>query len=86
MWVAGVRDGKLYTVAERPIDPRWSMRDLHTALGICANAQHLGFDPERAFRAAEGIVMKSIYHGISWPETDFTDDMNTLENLDVSRK
>ena len=80
MWVAGVREGKLYTIQERPIDPKWSTRDLQTALAWCATGQHLGFEPERAFRVAEAIVMKSMYHGIQWPESDLTSDMEKLES------
>lgn len=84
MWVAGIRQGKLYTIKQRPVDPKWSDRDLQNALAWCATGQHLGLEAERAFRAAEGLVMKSMYHGIQWAESGLTLDMETLEN--VSRK
>ena len=78
MWVAGIRQGTLYTVKERPLDPKWSNRDLQDALAWCATGQHLGFDSERAFQAAEGLVMKSMY-GITWPESNLTVDMEKLK-------
>ena len=75
MWVCGIREGKLYTIEERPIDPRLSNRRLQEILAWCATGQHLGLTPDRAFNAAEGLVMKSIHHGISWPESRLTEDM-----------
>ena len=81
MWHAGIRQGKLYTVAKRPLDPRWSTRDLHEALAWCATGQHIGFDAERAFQAAEALVMKGLNHGIVWPESRLTDDMCVLQSV-----
>ena len=81
MWVAGMRKGKLYTVQKRPVDPKWSNRDLQMALAWCATGQHLGFEPERAFQAGEALVMKSMYHGLRWPESGLTRDMETLEGI-----
>ena len=78
MWVAGIRAGKLYSVAERPLDPRWSNRDLQTALAWAATGQHLGLDAESAFQAAEALVMKNINHGIVWPESKLTENMELI--------
>jgi len=78
-WVAGLRSGKLYTAKIRPLDPRWSQRDLQRMLAWSATGQHLGWSEERAFQAAEGLVMKSLYHGIRWPNcTQLVDDMDLL--------
>jgi hypothetical protein len=83
-WVSGLRSNKLYTVAKRPLDPRWSQQDLQTMLGWCANGQELGWSEERAFQAAEAIVMRSKNHGIRWPHTYLNDDIHTL--LAITRK
>ena len=77
-WVAGLRSDILYTVAKRPLDPRWSQQDLHVLLGWCASGQALGWTEERAFRVAEAIVMKSKNHGIQWPHHDLKEDIHLL--------
>ena len=78
-WVAGLRGGKLYTTNARPLDPRWSQRDLQRMLAWSATAQHLGWSEERAFQAAEALVMKTLYHGIRWPTgTTLVADMDLL--------
>jgi hypothetical protein len=77
-WVAGIRSGTLYTVAKRPIDPKWSNRNLQTALAWCATGIHLGWSEDHAFQVAEAIIMKDIYHGIKWPESSLTRDMQLL--------
>jgi len=79
-WIAGLRAGKLYTVKKRPLDPRWSQGQLQRMLAWCATGQHLGWDENRAFQAAEALVMKSLNHGIVWSESSLTDDMRTLES------
>ena len=79
-WPAGIRAGILYTVEKRPLDPRWSQRDLQQLLGWCATGQHLGWNEGRAFQAAEALVMKRIHEGIVWPESRLTEDMLTLES------
>jgi hypothetical protein len=80
-WIAGMRAGKLYSVSMRPLDPRWSSKDLQMALGLCATGLHLGWDENRAFQAAEGIVMKKMLQGISWPsDSRLLDDMSILIN------
>jgi len=79
VWTTGIRNGKLYTIPERPLDPRWSKRDLHAALAWCATGQHLGLDAERAFQAAEALVMKSLHHEIFWPESQLTQDMEFIQ-------
>lgn len=78
-WIAGIRAGKLYTVEKRPLDPRWSPGQVQRLLAWCATGQHLGLDENRAFQAAEALVMKSLNHGISWSESSLTDDMKMLE-------
>ena len=78
-WVAGIRDGKLYTVEKRPLDPRWSPGQVQNMLAWSATGQHLGLNENRAFQAAEALVMKSTNHGIVWPESQLTDDMKMLE-------
>jgi hypothetical protein len=79
IWVAGIRAGKLYTLEKRPLDPRWSPGQIQKMLGLCATGQHLGWNENRAFQVAEAIVMKSLNHGIVWPESQLTDDMQLLE-------
>jgi hypothetical protein len=83
-WVAGIRFGALYTLEERPLDPRWSHQDMYTMLGWCATGQALGWTEERAFQTAEAIVMRSKNHGIRWPHINLNDDIETL--LSISRK
>jgi len=78
-WIAGMRAGKLYTVEKRPLDPRWSPGQVQRLLAWCATGQHLGLDENRAFQAAEALVMKSLNHGITWSESSLTDDMALLE-------
>ena len=86
VWVAGMRAGKVYSVSERPLDPRWSSKELQMALALCATGQHLGWDENRAFQAAEGLVMKQILNGISWPTgSKLLDDMNVLANGPVGK-
>ena len=85
-WIAGMRAGKLYTVEKRPLDPRWSSGQVQRLLAWCATGQHLGLDENRAFQAAEALIMKSLNHGITWSESSLTDDMALLERLDIARK
>jgi hypothetical protein len=81
-----MRAGKLYTVEKRPLDPRWSPGQVQRLLAWCATGQHLGLDENRAFQAAEALIMKSLNHGITWSESSLTDDMALLERLDIARK
>lgn len=83
-WVAGLRSGTLYTVKQRPLDPRWSKQDLHVLLGWCASAQALGWNEQRAFQTAEAIVMQSKNHGIKWNHLELIEDIEHL--LVVTRK
>lgn len=83
-WVAGLRSGILYTVAKRPLDPRWSQEDLYVLLGHCANGLAIGWKEERAFQAAEAIIMRSKNHGIHWSQDILVKDINTL--VAVARK
>jgi hypothetical protein len=83
-WVAGLRSGILYTVAKRPLDPRWSQQDLHILLGHCANGLDMGWKEDRAFQAAEAIIMRSKNYGIHWSQNMLVKDIDTL--LAVARK
>jgi hypothetical protein len=80
-WISGIRGTQIYTVQQRPLDPRWSNRDLQMTLGWCAAAQHLGWNEDRAFQTAESLVMESKLHRIQWPTSALTNDMNTLKAL-----
>ena len=74
-WVAGLRSGTLYTVKQRPLDPRWSKQDLHVLLGWCASAQALGWTEQKSFQVAEAIIFEK-KHGVSCQA--LFDDMNLL--------
>ena len=78
-WVAGMRSNKVYTVQKRPLDPRWSNEHLQMTLGWCIVGLHLGWDEDRAFQAAEALVMRSYNTGIIWPASQLIDDMAILE-------
>ena len=80
MWIAGLREGVLYKVAKRPLDPRWSQADLQTVLGLCATGQHLGWTEERAFQAAEALVMKKKLNVI-WQNDELNADVTRLTHL-----
>jgi hypothetical protein len=80
MWIAGLREGSLYKVAKRPLDPRWSQTDLQTFLGLCATGQHLGWTEERAFQAAEALVMKRKL-SLIWQNDKLNADMSRLNHL-----
>jgi hypothetical protein len=77
-WVAGLRSDVLYTVQKRPLDPRWSQQDFQVFLGWCASAQALGWTEQRAFQAAEALVMKKKCHGIVWTNEALLEDMELL--------
>lgn len=77
MWIAGLREGILYKVAKRPLDPRWSQTDLQTLLGLCATGQHLGWTEERAFQAAEALVYKKKLNLI-WENDQLNADVTQL--------
>lgn len=83
-WVTGIRSGIPYTIAKRPLDPRWSQQDLQVMLGHCANGQALGWQDNRAFNAAEGIIIRRKNHGIVWSNLELNKDMDVL--LGVTRK
>jgi hypothetical protein len=78
MWVCGLRRGILYTIEERPVDPRLSNAKLQEVLAWCATGLDQGLTEERAFQAAEALVMRSMYHGIAWPSSTLTQDMASL--------
>lgn len=86
MWVCGIRQGILYTIEERPVDPRLSNAKLQELLAWCATGMHQGLTEVRAFQAAEALVMRSMYHGIAWPSSTLTEDMEKLGNLNVFRE
>jgi hypothetical protein len=80
MWIAGLRQGILYKVAKRPLDPRWSQADLQTLLGLCATGQHLGWTEERAFQAAEALLMKKKL-SVIWQNDELNADISSLTHL-----
>ena len=80
MWIAGLREGILYKVAKRPLDPRWSQADLQVVLGLCATGQHLGWTEERAFQAAEALVIKRKLNVI-WQNDELNADVTRLTHL-----
>jgi hypothetical protein len=43
--------------------------------------QHLGWGEDRAFQAAEALVMKKKNEGIVWPSSALTESMEILESL-----
>jgi len=83
-WVSGLRSDILYTIAKRPLDPRWSQQDLQILLGHCANGQALGWDESRAFNTAEALLIRTKNHGIFWSNTELNKDIETL--LNITRK
>jgi len=83
-WVAGLRSNTLYTCKKRPLDPRWSEKDIQTMLAWCANGQAQGWTEDRAFQVAEAVVMKSKNHGIVWSQEQLVTDMGIL--LGVTRE
>ncbi len=80
-WITGIRGTQVYQIKQRPLDPRWSSRDLQMMLSWCAVGQHLGWSDNRAFQAAEAIVMAKKHHGIVWPRSPLTDDMDTIQSI-----
>ena len=80
-WVTGIRSDVLYTIARRPLDPRWSQGDLQVLLGYCANAQAMGWDDTRAFNAAEAILIRRKNHGIHWSNEELNRDIEALLKL-----
>jgi len=80
MWISGIRGSTVYKIEKRPIDPRWSKRDLQMTLAWCAVGQHLGWSDNRAFQAAEALTMAKKCHGIVWPQSSLTEDMSTISN------
>ena len=83
-WVSGLRSDILYTIAKRPLDPRWSQQDLQILLGHCANGQALGWDESRAFNTAEALLIRTKNHGIFWSNIELNKDIETL--LNITRK
>ena len=80
-WVTGIRSEVLYTIAQRPLDPRWSQQDLQVLLGYCANGQAMGWHDDRAFNAAEAIVIRRKNHEIHWSNRELNKDMEALLKL-----
>lgn len=74
-WVAGVYSDVLYMVEKRPLDPRWSQEDLMALLAWCAKGQGFGWSEDRAFLAAEALIMRTKNHGISWSHTQLNEDL-----------
>ena len=77
-WITGLRSGIMYTIEKRPLDPRWSTRDIQNMLAWCATGQHLGWDDDRSFQVAEALVMKSKSPGILWESKSLMSDIDLL--------
>lgn len=79
MWAAGFRNGRLYSVAARPLDPRWSSTDKRRLLGVVATGLCLGWSEDRAFEAGEAYVFLQKHKGISWSKnSSVVADLNAI--------
>ena len=79
MWAAGFRNGHLYSVAARPLDPRWSSTDKRRLLGVVATGLCLGWSEDRAFEAGEAYVFLQKHKGISWSKnSSVIADLNAI--------
>ena len=79
MWAAGFRNGHLYSVAARPLDPRWSSTDKRRLLGVVATGLYLGWSEDRAFEAGEAYVFLQKHKGISWSKnSSIIADLNAI--------
>ena len=79
MWAAGFRNGNLYSVAARPLDPRWSSTDKRRLLGVVATGLCLGWSEDRAFEAGEAYVFLQKHKGISWSKnSSVIADLNAI--------
>ena len=79
MWAAGFRNGRLYSVAARPLDPRWSSTDKRRLLGVVATGLCLGWSEDRAFEAGEAYVFLQKHKGISWSKnSSVVEDLNAI--------
>ena len=79
MWAAGFRNGRLYSVAARPLDPRWSSTDKRRLLGVVATGLYLGWSEDRAFEAGEAYVFLQKHTGISWSKnSSVIADLNAI--------
>ena len=79
MWAAGFRNGHLYSVAARPLDPRWSSTDKRRLLGVVATGLYLGWSEDRAFEAGEAYVFLQKHKGISWSKnSSVIADLNAI--------
>ena len=84
MWAAGFRNGHLYSVAARPLDPRWSSTDKRRLLGVVATGLYLGWSEDRAFEAGEAYVFLQKHKGISWSKnSSVVEDLNAITSPDV---
>jgi len=79
MWAAGFRNGRLYSVTARPLDPRWSSTDKRRLLGVVATGLYLGWSEDRAFEAGEAYVFLQKHKGISWSKnSSVIADLNAI--------
>ena len=86
MWAAGFRNGRLYSVAARPLDPRWSSTDKRRLLGIVATGLCLGWSEDRAFEVGEAYVFLQKHKGISWSKNSrIVADLDMIMSLTMSR-
>ena len=79
MWAAGFRNGRLYSVTARPLDPRWSNTDKRRLLGVVATGLCLGWSEDRSFEAGEAYVFLQKHKGISWSKnSSVIADLNAI--------
>jgi hypothetical protein len=79
MWAAGFRNGRLYSLTARPLDPRWSSTDKRRLLGVVATGLCLGWSEDRAFEAGEAYVFLQKHKGISWSKnSSVVADLNVI--------
>ena len=84
MWAAGFRNGRLYSVTARPLDPRWSSTDKRRLLGVVATGLCLGLSEDRSFEAGEAYVFLQKHKGISWSKnSSVIADLNAIMSRDV---
>jgi len=84
MWAAGFRNGRLYSVTARPLDPRWSSTDKRRLLGVVATGLYLGWSEDRAFEAGEAYVFLQKHKGILWSKnSSVIADLNAIMSREV---
>lgn len=87
MWAAGFRNGRVYSVAARPLDPRWSSTDKRRLLGVVATGLWLGWSEDRAFEVGEAYVFLQKHKGISWSKNSrVVEDLEVIMNRESTSR